>query len=211
MKRLTLLVLLTAAGCLSPREITPVHRYLLQPAVSVQAVSTSPKTLGVRPLEIAASYDTTLAHADSSLHLAYWPNEEWAERPAVALTRLLQDAIGATKAFQDSGNAAVMARPDYYLTGTIRKFHARQMESGQVAEIEVLLEVREARGAARLWDALLHEEVPMDDFTPAALASAMNQALASVASKAANGLAEAAQSIPAAATPVPTIDPASQP
>lgn len=128
MKRALLSLLLVTAGCLSPREITPVHRYTLQPAVTVDTVSPCTKTLGVRPLEIAASYDTTLAHVDTGLQLAYWPDEEWAENPATALTRLLQDAIGATQAFQDAGNAADMARPDYLLTGTIRKFHARQGE-----------------------------------------------------------------------------------
>lgn len=69
--------------------------------------------------------------------------------------------------------------------------------------------MREARGTAKLWDGLLHEEVPMADFSPAELAPAMNQALATVARKAATELAAAAQAL--AATPVVVPEPTAVP
>lgn len=150
-----------------------------------------PLALGVRPLMAAKPYSVRIAYLGPNHEIAYRNLEEWAEAPADAITRVLTDAIAATGAFEDVGNAADMARPDLILTGELRKFREDRTSATPAAQIEVRLELREARGVKSLWAATLSATRPLPDATAGGLATAMNEAIAQIAREAAANIVAA--------------------
>lgn len=202
------ILLLLVAGC-ATSKVVPTRYFAIEPelhnghagaitrgatapAMSPEArlpETAPPPTLGVRPLMAAKPYSIRMAYRGPNHEIAYRNLEEWAEAPADAITRVLTDAIAATGAFEDVGNAADMARPDLILTGELRKFREDRTAETPTAEIEVRLELREARDVKSLWAATLSATRPLPDATAGGLAAAMNEATAQIAREAAASIA----------------------
>jgi ABC-type uncharacterized transport system auxiliary subunit len=86
------------------------------------------------------------------------------------------------------GNAFDMARPDAVLTAELRAFHENRAVQPPVAEVEVRLELREARSPQVLWAGTLREVEPLAGEEASALAVAMNAAVGRISVKAAQAL-----------------------
>ncbi len=186
--------LMLLSGCLGPRQAAPVQRYAFTPEIVAPTVPETDYTLGLRPLVPALPYRLRMVYLEEQRRLGSLPLAEWAEQPAEAVTRALTDALAASGRFQDVGDAANMNRPDYILTGELRKFHENRTQEPWTAEIEVRLELRDATGTANPWSATLLETAAVDgaDGAEAAdFAAAMNKAIARLAGRTAKAIAAA--------------------
>lgn len=182
-------------GCLSPGEVTPINRYVLEPALEATPLPEAPRatnTLGLRPLTVARPYGSRMAYREAGLSMGYYTNAQWAETPGPVLTRALEDGLRLQGAFSDVGNAADMARPDLILTGDIRKFYEDRGGDQPTAVLEAEVEVRRAQGVEALFTRIYAVSVPLEGDGPQALAAAMNQAVARFATDAARDIAAAA-------------------
>ena len=129
-----------------------------------------------------------MLQTDADGALVAMPNATWAEEPGVAVTRAIRDAIAQTGRFADVGDAAEMARPEYTLTGELRKFHEDRAATPPVAVVEVRLELRESLGAKQLWAQTLTASVPLTGARPADFANAVSAAVAELSMRAADGI-----------------------
>ncbi len=185
-------LLLLVSGCLTSPNIALTRHYALRPEIVVDAAERIDLTLGMRPLFASRVYGLPMAYLDSAHQMAYRDKAEWAEPPAAAVTRALNDALAATGRFADVGNAADMARPDLMLTGELRIFQENRTLNPPAAEIEARLELRPSRAPGALWAQTIQESIPIESDDPGAFAAAMNQALARLAARAANDIARVA-------------------
>lgn len=189
MRYLTVLTLLLA-GCIS-KEYTPIRHYVVSPEFRVEPVSPDGKTLGYRPLEAALPYRLPMAYLEQHHELRFREHAQWADYPADILTRAIEDALKETGRFADVGDAGRMARPDYLLTGIVRRFEEDRTVDPPAAVAEVRLELREARGTEVVWEGLLREQEPVGTDDAGAVAAAMSRAVARIASEAAASIAAA--------------------
>ena len=187
--------LCTLTGCFGAKQVPPTLYFALDPEFTVAAAEATDFTLGIRPLTVARAYPQDVARLEADHLLTYSGVQQWAEKPGDTVTRAITDAIVATGRFSDTGNAADMARPDLILTGELRKFHESRLEAPRKAEVEVRLELREARGPVSLWAKTLYAAIPVEGHAPTALAEAMNQAIAHIAEEAAAAIAAADVSV----------------
>ncbi len=178
-------------GCLNAREIPPTLRYAIDPEIAAEPATATEFTVGVRPFEVSLPYRLSMAYRDSDLRIGYREREEWAEMPGDVLTRAVIDAIAATEHFCDTGDAAEMARPDFMLTGELRRFYEDRHTTPWSAVVELRLELREARGTHAPWAETLRANVPLEGQSATALAQAMSKAVAQVAQSAAKAISGA--------------------
>jgi ABC-type uncharacterized transport system auxiliary subunit len=191
---LLLPVLLVAlGGCLSPRTVLLDARYTLQPEVVVTPVAQGAETLGLRPLQVARPYTQQMAYIDAGHRFGYRSGGEWTEHPGSLVTRVLNDALGASGRFEDVGNAADMTIPSLILTGEIRKFHEDRTASPPTAVVELRLELRAARAPGLIWAETLQAAVPLvaGEDSGADLAGAMSEAVQQVVEAAVTGIVNA--------------------
>lgn len=179
------------SGCMGAKTIQAMRLHTLDPVLHVAEFPASEKTLGVRPLHAARPYETAMAVVGEDKLLHFRQLDAWSETPDDFVTRALVDALAATHRFGDAGYAADMSRPDLILTGEIRKFHENQAVTPHVAELEIRVEVREARQKRNLWDGLIAKRVPLAADTTDAFAEAMEVAVAQAAQEAAEAIARA--------------------
>lgn len=172
------LVAALLSGCLSAGEVALKRQFLLAPALEIPQATPTPHTLGVRPLAAARPYTLAMLYTDSDGALLPLDSVFWAEEPAAALTRNLVDALSQSGRFADVGDAANLSRPEYLLTGELRKFHEDRSSSPAQAVIELRLDLRDVRNAKQVWTATLNHSAPLQGDTPAALAKAMETAIA---------------------------------
>jgi len=182
---------LALAGCFGAQEITPTRYYPVEPDIQVEAVDAAGLTLGVRQLAAARPYRMPIAYIETGDVLQFRSRDSWSELPADTATRAILDGIRATRRFSDVGDAADMARPDLILTGEVRKFHERRDGAVHLAEVELRIELREARGAALVWADTLGEAIPVSGSGNPALAAAMAEALGNIVNQAAREIAQA--------------------
>ena len=183
--------MLLLAGCAGTTYVPTRYFTLDIPPREAQTVPEGP-TLGYRPFQAAKPYKVVaMAYRPADNELAYRANEEWADYPADVVTRVIADAIEASGAFADVGDAAVIAPPEYLLTGTLRAYHEDRTVDPPEAVLEVHLELRDRIADTALWDRVLTAREPMSDEDAATLASAMTQALTHVAAEAGKGIAGA--------------------
>lgn len=188
MRYAVLIVTLIAAGCATP-HFTPPTKYVLEPDVNVAAVQTLDKTLGIRPLIAARPYRQKVVYRDAGFVLGEYNTAEWAELPADVLTRVLTDAIIATRHYKDVGNAADLTVPDLILTGELRKFDIARGAEPWKAECEVRLELRDAQQPQAIWADTLTESEPLERNDLSAVPAAMSRAVERVVKRAAEGIA----------------------
>ena len=184
MRRLFLVLLLPAlcTGCLSGREVSPTRFYVLEPEPPAPPTSSAPLpvTLGVRRLDAARPYKVPMVVRTEGEMLDFRLQESWTEAPADAVTRALIDALVAAHRFADVGRSEEMARPDFQLTGELRKCYENRAASPATADLEVRIVVREARGPGKLLDQIFSASVPMQEDTGAGLSRAMSEAATAV-------------------------------
>lgn len=215
MRRTVVILCLVLAGCAGNKAV-PIRHFLLEPQLTPQpqpqavGQGTSPAvlttadgvdaatgyTLGVRPFVAVKPYSLPMIYLVSEHEVGLSTAEEWAEPPEDGLTRVVADALAETGRFQDVGNAADMARPDFILTGEVRRFLEDRTVTPSVADLEVRLEVREARDVRLIWAATLRAQVPVQADTPNAVAAAMSEAAAIVARDAARAVSTVALAAP---------------
>jgi ABC-type uncharacterized transport system auxiliary subunit len=177
------------AGCLGPREVMGPRTFVVRPELSVpKAEKTLAATLGVRDFDAPQQYDRRMLVLESDFRLGARSDDSWAEKPSAALTRCVTDALIAGGHFSDVGNAFDMARPDAVLTGELRAFHENRTVQPHVAEVELRLELREARSPKVLWAATLREVEPVAGDDASSPAVAMNTAVGRLCAKAAQAL-----------------------
>lgn len=183
-------VLLTLGGCLSAGQVAQKRQFLLAPQITATAATPSAHTLGVRPLFAARPYTLNMLYIDDEQALLPYVDVFWAEEPDATVTRALRDAIAQSGRFADVGDAAEMARPQYVLTGEVRKYHEERMATPPQAVVEVRLELREARGAHLVWAQTVSATAPLAGERAQDFANAMTAAVATLATKAATAIAE---------------------
>jgi ABC-type uncharacterized transport system auxiliary subunit len=181
-KTLALLVLALCAGCLSPNEVTLTRYYVLEPEPPAPPASSQPLpvTLGVRHLDSARPFKVPMVYRTQDEMLEFRLQESWTEAPSDVLTRALIDALVDSHRFADTGRSEEMARPDYQLTGEVRKCYENRAHTPATADLEIRIVVREARGAEKILDQVFSASVPMQEDTAPALARAMSQAATTV-------------------------------
>ncbi len=183
-----LVMAMVVAGCATPRVMFPT-KYAIDPKVEVGVAQCLDKSLGIRPVQAARPYRQKVVYRDAGFVLGEYPSVEWAEMPADVFTRVLADAIVATRRFRDVGNAADLVMPDLILTGELRKFDVVRSASPWAAECEVRLELRDAQEPQAVWAQTLSERVPLERDDPAALPAAMTTAVEKVVKRAAEEIA----------------------
>ncbi len=181
MRRLSALALVAAlflGGCLTPGVVEPPLQYYMDPATPPAETEAVAVTLGVRPFMATRPYQSLpMAYLTPDGVLAYYGKDQWAEMPAALLTRSMTDALARSGRFVDVGDASTLSRPDWQLTGELRKYHERRTAEGHSAVVELRLEMREARERNLLWAATLREETPIDGDGGQALAGAMKASI----------------------------------
>lgn len=155
-------IVLLLSGCLTTATIVPTRYFTLAPDVHVESLAPSGKSLGIRPLVGARPYKLEMAYAEEANRLAYFQRAEWAELPPLMVNRALTDALANLNRFSDVGDAANMARPDYILTGELRRFEADYTGGLPRAVVELTAVVRDLVADTALWQGHLTVEVPLE-------------------------------------------------
>lgn len=176
-----------AAGCLSTPTIELIQYYTIDPALQPAALASTGKSLGIRPLVGARPYQLQVAYKEEPNRLAYFFRAEWAESPPTLVTRALSDALNDLGAFTDVGDAANMTRPDYVLTGELRRFEA-DYTAEPCAVVEVSFAIRETSGTAAQWEGIVQATAPLSggpdsadlEEVAAALSDAVTQLVAEI-------------------------------
>lgn len=162
---------------MTTRKIEPLSYYTITPNIQVEIGETTTATLGIRPLLSARHYNLAMAYQRDDHILEYRHNAQWAEQPSATITRAIRDTLIATNRFADVGLATEMARPDFLLTGEVRKFHEHITNATSSAELEVRIEIRRARDIDVLLAHTFYSRVPMEESSPEAFAAAIGKAL----------------------------------
>lgn len=184
----TAMLVLGLAGCLSPGEVALKRQFLLAPNVVVDKASPTAHTLGIRPLSAARPYTLTMLYANEEGALLPRADVFWAEEPAVTVARALRDAIAQSGRFADVGDAADLARPEYVLTGELRKFYEDRSATPPMATVEVRLELRQVRDAQQVWAGTCSGSAALGGDTAAMFARAMESATETVSAQAASAI-----------------------
>lgn len=188
------LVVTLLAGCLSAGPIVPTRYFTITPDVSIEAGTPGNKTIGIRPLVGARPYKLEIAYTREPNRLAYFARAEWADLPATMVTRALADAITSTNAFVDVGDAANMTRPDYILTGELRRFEADFTAEEPEAVVELIAAVRNSNAGEQVWQGHITIAVPLavpdaagenpnSDESLAAVAQSLSEAVAQLVTR----------------------------
>ena len=157
-----LFLLALSGGCLTPSTIAPMRYYTVSPEPSLQKEQPHQKSLGMRPLIAARPYKLEIAYRSGPNQLAYIPNAEWAELPSTAAGRAISDGIVGSQIFTDAGDAMVMARPDFVLTGELRRFEADYTTSPPVFVVAVDGAIRSTPDGVALWQSQIEVQVPLE-------------------------------------------------
>ena len=175
---------LLLAGCLSTPTITPARYYTLNIDARPEPAPPSDRTLGIRPLAGARPYKLDVAYKSGANRLEYFTHAEWAETPPAVVGRALTDGIRATGMFKDVGDAADMSRPDYILTGELRRFEADYTVSPPSAVVELSVAIRPTTLTGTFWEGLVRADSPIAGLemekNADAIASAMAEAVSAL-------------------------------
>lgn len=179
----------TLSGCLSATTIFPARYYTIRPAVAVEPVASSGKSLGIRPLIGAKPYKLAIAYTNADNRLAYFQNAEWADLPATMLNRALADGLIRLGAFSQVDDAANINLPNFILTGELRRFEADYNRETPAAVVEMICTLREVETDTSVWQGYVKAETPLPALekggsfnTDASLASVADAMTASVSS-----------------------------
>jgi ABC-type uncharacterized transport system auxiliary subunit len=148
-------------GCLTPGTIEPTRYYTLSPTTVPGDETGVDQTLGIRPLIGAKPYKLEMAYRAEKNRLAYFVDAEWAELPATLVSRALSDSIIESRLFSDAGDAADMARPDFVLSGELRRFEADYTGEAPLFIATIAVSVRETGTGERRWHDLIEARVPL--------------------------------------------------
>jgi ABC-type uncharacterized transport system auxiliary subunit len=190
MKALIVLVTVLAVGCATSTYV-PTSYYAIDPQISVEQAPPIDATIGLRPLSSPRTYSKGIVAREADLEVVYIPHVSWTEEPHNMVARALTDAIAGTQRFEDVGNAADMFAPTYVLTGQLRRFDILREETPWQALCEVRLELRAGQKREPVWQDTLQVSVPVQGEDVSAAARALSQAVAELATSAANAIVAA--------------------
>lgn len=184
----------TISGCLTATTISPARYYTITPEIAVKAIASSEKSLGIRPLIGAKPYKLAIAYTAEDNRLAYYQNAEWADLPATMVNRALTDGLIKLEGFSEVDDAANIARPNYILTGELRRFEADYNREVPAAVVEIICIIRDTESGTSLWQGYLIGDSPLpageegaslhSDTSLAGVAEAMSDSVASVVQQA---------------------------
>lgn len=181
---------LSAGGCLTAGEYVPIERYALYSTTEEVRANPSGKAVGVRSLDYVSFYREKMVYRDDGFAVAYEDYHQWAELPRDAATRMLIDALAATGAFREVGYAFDMPRPDYVVTGQVRRFEQVRTTEPWTALCEARIELRERETGVIVWGETLTVDAPHESPDAPGFAAAMNAALTKLTQNAAERIAE---------------------
>ncbi len=184
----------TLSGCLTATTISPARYYTITPTSTVEAIASSGKSLGIRPLIGAKPYKLSVAYTAEDNRLAYYQNAEWADLPATMVNRALTDGLIKLEGFSEVDDAANIARPHFILTGELRRFEADYNREVPAAVVEIICIIRDTESGASLWQGYVTGETPLpggnnteslhSDASLADVAEAMSASVSSVVEQA---------------------------
>lgn len=149
------------SGCLTPKAVEPTRFYTVSPVPLSEGEVLHSGTLGIRPLLAARPYKLEIAYRAETNRLAYFPKSEWAELPGTMVSRTLADGMARARLFSDTGDATMMARPDYMFTGELRRFEADYSGDSPAFVVEASLSIRAALSGEALWQDVVEVRVPI--------------------------------------------------
>ncbi|MBL7645175.1 MAG: membrane integrity-associated transporter subunit PqiC [Candidatus Hydrogenedentes bacterium] len=180
----------TLGGCLTAATISPTRYYTITPEIAVDAMANSGKSLGIRPLIGAKPYKLAVAYTAEDNRLAYYHDAEWADLPATMVNRALTDGLIKLEGFSEVDDAANIARPNFILTGELRRFEADYNRETPAAVVEIICIIRDTESGVSLWQGYVTGETPFpasaegeslhSDASLASVAEAMSTSVASV-------------------------------
>jgi len=181
------------AGCALLGQPLPVRTYYVAPSPEPPTFETTGSTLGIRPLVIERPFGTAMITREADSRLDVSSLAGWAEPPVITTTRAITDALRATGAFEDVGNAADLARPEFILTGELLAFYRDATTAPMSATVSIQLELRRAQSVDALWLGTVEQSIPLADDSEPALAEGLETALEQAANEAAKQIVQAVQ------------------
>ncbi len=180
----------TICGCLTATTISPARYYTITPVTTVKPIASSGRSLGIRPLIGAKPYKLAVAYTAENNRIAYFQNAEWADLPATMVNRALTDGLIKLEGFSEVDDAANIARPNFILTGELRRFEADYNRETPAVIVEIICIIRDTESGASLWQGYVTGETPLpqvndgeslhSDASLAEVAEAMSASVASV-------------------------------
>jgi ABC-type uncharacterized transport system auxiliary subunit len=170
-------LIVSIAGCLSAGEYVPIQRFALNGNLDIASVPSTNLTVGVRPLEYVRFYKEPMVYRQGDYAIAYDAYHHWAELPRDAVTRVLIDGLTETEGFADAGYAYALPRPDFIVTGELRRFDQMRSTEPWTAVCEARFEIRDRSTGAVRWSETLSAEAELPSQDAAGFAAAMSQAV----------------------------------
>jgi ABC-type uncharacterized transport system auxiliary subunit len=154
--------------------------------VAVATATPTDRTLGLRPLSAGSIYTERMLFLGEGNAMDAYPFAAWTDMPRDVVGRALDDALRATGRFKDVGDAADLKNPTYILTGELRRFEEVRSSSGSTALCEIHIEVRTYDTRDPVWVGTVTGSETLGGQGPAALAEAMEKAVAKAVADAAS-------------------------
>lgn len=186
------IALLSFAGCLTPKDYTPLAQFTIEPDLTDLAKSEpSDITLGIRRFSASQPLKRDIFYRDKNLRVGNLMDAQWAENPSDFMTRFVFDAAVECGHFGDVGLATDLSRPTFLLTGDIRRFDLDRTQKPWRAECQIHFELRTVTTRRAAWSETLSASVPLAENEVAALPLAMSEAAASVIGEAMSAIVQA--------------------
>lgn len=186
--------LLLLAGCsLFPRPLVPVHYYSIDPpALKPRAgLARGQQVLSVRTLTADSRYRERIVVRKGGLAVGFHEYDRWVDAPAEMVTAVLRRTLEAAGVAGTVVDDRLVRRPDLTLDGRLTRFDEVHAEPAWTADCEVELVLKQADEGTVLLAARFAVSRPAKARTTAAVAEAMNAAVADVAAQAADAIAKA--------------------
>ncbi len=170
-------IALALSGCLTPSEFVPIRYYAIEAEIEVPEATPTAETIGVRPLEYAQYYKQRMVYRDDGFAVSYDNFHQWAELPRESVTRAIVDGLARSGRYADVGYAHDVMRPQYILSGQLRRFDAVRSEGPWRAVCEVRMELRNRAGDSVEWFDTVSADAPLETNDPTGFAAAMSDAV----------------------------------
>lgn len=178
------LLALALVACASAEPVPADHYYRLD--VAAPAPFQQPKLNGILEVErlvadgVTAGRPVVYSESTESLELKTYHYHFWSEPPTVLLQRALVDALRTAKVAQEVVTPDSRVRPDYVLTGGVKRMEQVVDGGGDKALLELELVLRGERSGNLMLLRSYRVEQPVDGSGMSAFVGAMNAAVSEV-------------------------------
>jgi ABC-type uncharacterized transport system auxiliary subunit len=188
----TAALLLSGCAFLS-RPLVPVRYYSIDPPAAEAPAAAAPAdlVLAVRTLGAAPRYGERILFRRGHLAAGHHENERWIDPPADMASAVLRRTLDGRAIVRVVADDRLVRRPDLLLDGRVTRFDEVQTDPHWLAECEIELLLKQADDGTVLFAARFDARREAKAKTTAAIAEAMNAAVAEVAAKAADAVAHA--------------------